>query len=184
MLKILLIVIIICEIAGLATRSFGRLIKTFIYYTQLSNLAALLSAVLLLCLGPLPFVTAFRYLAVCMLIMTMLVTIFVLVPTIKDTQLLLWSRVGFLLHLLCPALNITSYLFFEPHVPASMILLPPVLTLIYGLIMIYMNYQRRIKGPYPFFLVHDQSVRATILWIIALLILVASISAGVWFAGI
>ena len=50
--------------------------------------------------------------------------------------------------------------------------------------MIYMNYQRRIKGPYPFFLVHDQSVRATILWIIALLILVASISAGVWFAGI
>ena len=119
-----------------------------------------------------------------MLIMTMLVTIFVLVPTIKNTQLLLWSRVGFTLHLLCPVLNIISYLFFEQHVPASTILLPPVLTLIYGLIMIYMNYKRKIRGPYPFFLVHDQSVRATILWIIALLILVASISAGVWFAGI
>jgi len=31
-LKIILCLIIVCELIGLATRSFGRLLKTFIFY--------------------------------------------------------------------------------------------------------------------------------------------------------
>lgn len=181
--KILLIIIVVCEMTGLATRSFGRLIRTFIYYTQLSNLAAFLSAFLLLCFGPLPWITAFRFLAVCMLIMTMLVTVFVLVPTLKDTHLLLWSRVGFMLHLLCPALNLISYLFLETHASGVMILVPPLVTLVYGVIMLYMNYIRKIDGPYPFLRVHHQTPLATVLWIIALMVLIGGIASLVLFAG-
>ncbi|MBQ7991861.1 MAG: hypothetical protein IJM63_00925 [Solobacterium sp.] len=182
-LKIILCLIIVCELIGLATRSFGRLLKTFIFYTQLSNLAAFLSACLLLVFGPASFITAFRYLSVCMLWMTMLVTVFILVPTIKNTKLLLWSRVGFTLHLLCPVLNTVSYLFFEPHVSAHAIVIPAAVTLIYGVIMLYMNCIRKVDGPYPFLRVHNQSATATVLWILLLLVLISAIGSGVYFAA-
>jgi hypothetical protein len=182
-LKAILIAIIVSELIGLATRGFGRLIRTFIFYTQLSNVAALLSACLLLFFGPSPAVTAFRYLSVCMLWMTMLVTIFILVPTIKNTKLLLWSRVGFFLHLLCPVLNTVSYLFFEPHVSAAAIAIPAAVTLVYGVIMLYMNYIRRVDGPYPFLRVHNQSAAATVIWIIILLALITAIGSGVYFTA-
>ena len=96
MLKYVLILIIVCEIIGMASSSIRSFVKSLMYYTQLSNVAGLLSAAALLVFGPAEWVKTFRYLACCMLVMTMLVTIFVLVPTMKDTKLLLWSRVGFI----------------------------------------------------------------------------------------
>lgn len=183
LLKIVLIVIILSEITGMATRSFGRLIKTFRFYTQLSNLTALISAALLLMFGSSPLIAGLRFMAVCLLIMTMLVTIFVLVPTIKNTQLLLWSRVGFLLHLFCPVLNLISYLFLENHADARMIALPVAFTLVYGDIMLYLNYLRKIDGPYPFLRYHNQSRTATFLWFCALCVLLLSIAYGVYFAA-
>ena len=183
LLNIVLIVIILSEITGLATRSFGRFIKTFRFYTQLSNLAGLVSAFLLLIFGPSPAIAGLRFMAVCLLIMTMLVTIFVLVPTIKNTKLLLWSRVGFMLHLFCPVLNLVSYIFLEPHAEAIMIALPVAFTLVYGDIMLYLNYLRKIDGPYPFLRYHNQSRSATFLWFCALCVLLLSIAAGVYFAA-
>ena len=129
LLNIVLIVIILSEITGMATRSFGRLIKTFRFYTQLSNLTALISAALLLVFGSSPWIAGLRFMAVCLLIMTMLVTIFVLVPTIKNTQLLLWSRVGFLLHLFCPVLNLISYVFLENFIIFFYVKEPSLITI-------------------------------------------------------
>ena len=109
-LKIILILIIICEIIGMAASNIRSFVWSLMFYTQLSNLAAMISAGCLLIIGPLEWITAFRYLSACMLVMTLLVTVFVLVPTMKDTKLLLWSRVGFFLHIVCPLLNLASYI--------------------------------------------------------------------------
>ena len=45
--------------------------------------------------------------------------------------------------------------------------------------MLYLNYIGKVDGPYPFFRVRNQSVRATILWVLILLVVVAAISAVV-----
>ncbi len=61
-----------------------------------------------------------------------------------------------------------------------MIWLPVVVTLVYGLVMLYLNGIRKVDGPYPFFRVHHQSVMATVLWMVVLMAVMAGISAGVW----
>ena len=178
--KIILAVIICCEIYGLTSLKGIRLIKSFIFYTQLSNLAALISASLLLVFGGQEWIIAFRYLSVCMLIMTMLVTITILLPMIKNVELLLTSRSGFFLHLVGPILNTVSYFAFEPHASQAMTFIPPAVTLIYGIIMIYLNYINKVDGPYPFLRVHHQSKTATVLWIIVLLIVISAISWSIY----
>ena len=53
------------------------------------------------------------------------------------------------------------------------------ITFIYGMIMLYLNYIGKVDGPYPFFRVRNQRVRATVLWVLILLVAVAAISAVV-----
>ena len=182
-LTIVLLLIIVCEIWGITGVDKKHLLKSMIYYTQLSNVAALISAVLLLCFGPAEWITVFRYLSVCLLIMTCLVTVFVLQPLLHDSYLLLWSRTGFFLHLVCPFLNTLSYVFLETHAKGS-VFLPPVATLLYGVIMLYMNYIEKVDGPYPFLRIRHQTKTATVIWIIVLLAAMGAISSAVaLFAG-
>ena len=178
--RLILILIIVIELTGLYQNTPKRLWHSMMFYTQLSNAAALLSALLLLLFGPLTWIVSFRYLAVCMLVMTCLVTVFVLVPTIRKPRALLWGRVGFLLHVLGPLINLVSYAFFETHVTSVSLFIPPVLTLIYGIIMITLNYQKKVDGPYPFFRVYKQSTAATVMWILILLCVISLISYSVF----
>ncbi|MBR4446391.1 MAG: hypothetical protein IKS37_10920 [Solobacterium sp.] len=175
MLNAVLILILLCEVWGLTYAGWRYILKSMMFYTQLSNAAAFFSALALLVFGQQPWITAFRYLSVCMLMMT----IFVLVPTMKDTRLLLWSRAGFFLHILCPLLNLVSYLFLEAHAGKSMIIVPVLVTLVYGDIMLYFNYQRKVDGPYPFLRVYHQSKRATVLWFTALLCVIVLFASAV-----
>ncbi len=182
-LTIVLLLIIVCEIWGITGVDKKHLLKSMIYYTQLSNVAALISAVLLLCFGPAEWIAVFRYLSVCLLIMTCLVTVFVLQPLLHDSYLLLWSRTGFFLHLVCPFLNTLSYVFLETHAKGS-VFLPPAATLLYGVIMLYMNYIEKVDGPYPFLRIRHQTKTATVIWIIVLLAAMGAISSAVaLFAG-
>ena len=182
-LTIVLLLIIVCEIWGITGVDKKHLLKSMIYYTQLSNVAALISAVLLLCFGTAEWIAVFRYLSVCLLIMTCLVTVFVLQPLLHDSYLLLWSRTGFFLHLVCPFLNTLSYVFLETHAKGS-VFLPPAATLLYGVIMLYMNYIEKVDGPYPFLRIRHQTKTATVIWIIVLLAAMGAISSAVaLFAG-
>ena len=72
-----------------------------------------------------------------------------------------------------------SHIFFEQHAGPGMIVPSMLLTLLYGLIMLYLNYIRRVDGPYPFFRVHNQSVKASVIWVLVLLALIGVISAGI-----
>ena len=115
-----------------------------------------------------------------MLVMTFFVTACVLIPMGGDPKKLLWSGSGLFHHVLCPLLSTVSYIFFENHAGLIWLWLPPAVTLIYGLTLLYLNGKEIVDGPYPFFRVRHQSALATVLWMTALMAAVSGISALVW----
>ena len=165
------------EARGLTISIKSRKWKILIFYTQLSNLVTALSALLYLFFPAAPTVTALRYLSTCMLVLTFIVTTCVLIPMGGDAKILLWSGNGLYHHVLCPVVSTISYIGFERH--SGPVWLPVAVTLLYGIVMLYLNWIRKVDGPYPFFRVHQQSVGATILWMVVLMAVMGGISAGV-----
>ena len=171
---IISILIIVLEIVDMAKNLPQRGLSTFTYYTTLSNFMTLISCIVLLIfggaskgwlevqlLGPGGVPGMLRYLASCMMLMTFIITAFVLVPLLGDARKLLFTE-GLLHHLICPVLCVVSYVFFERHSHAWPV--PVILTLCYGALMLWLNYRRKFDGPYPFFRVHRQGKGATIMW--------------------
>lgn len=161
---------------------WNRKWKNLMFYTQISNLLTFLSSAAFLIAGAAGMageqaVTAMRYASVCMMVMTALVTAAVLVPMGGDPKVLLWGGNGIFHHVLCPAITTVSYVFFEPHTGFGMLWLPVAGTLAYGLIMLWLNWKRIVDGPYPFFRVHNQTAKATVIWMVALVGMIGVISA-------
>ena len=172
----LCLIILLLEIRGLSLSIPGRGWKTLIFYTQLSNLITAVSVLLLVVFGQPYWITVLRYISTCMLVMTFLVTICVLVPMGGDPKMLLWSGNGLYHHVLCPVISTASYILVEKHVPGSLIWLPAIITLAYGLVMLYLNWLKKVDGPYPFFRIHNQSMTATVIWMIVLMAVITGIS--------
>lgn len=179
--RILCLIILLLEIRGLSLSITDRKWMILIFYTKLSNLVTTVSAALLLILGQPYWVTVLRYISTCMLVMTFFVTTCVLIPMGGDPKKLLWSGNGLYHHVLCPVISTASYILVENHAAGSLIWLPAVLTLAYGMVMLYLNGKRRVDGPYPFFRIHNQSAAATVLWMAVLFAAISVISAVVWF---
>lgn len=167
------ICIIGLEIIGLSKSISGRGLKIFAFYTQVSNIITLISSILFLVTGG--QTAPVRYLSTCMLVMTFLITLCVLVPMGGGFRNLMLSGNGLYHHTLCPIISVLSYIFWEPH--GGSILLPMIVTTVYGLILLFLNGLRLFDGPYPFFRVHNQSKAATVLWTAALICLIGVISA-------
>ena len=155
--------------------SISRGWAVFAFYTQISNLVALLSSVAFLIFGA-P-ASWFRYLGACMLAMTFAVTLFVLVPMGGGFEKLMLSGVGLYHHTLCPFTSIASYVLLEPHAHAWAV--PITVTTVYGLTMLFLNAREIFDGPYPFFRVNQQGRLATVLWTAALIVLIAFVSLGI-----
>ena len=173
------IAVIIFEILGLRISIASRGWKIFAFYTQVSNLITLASSVAFLVAGP--AVAPLRYLSSCMLTMTFLVTLFVLVPMGGGFNQLMLLGNGLYHHTLCPLVSVTSYVLWEAH--GGSWLAPVVVTTVYGVTMLYLNYRRVFDGPYPFFRVHNQSVTASVVWTLVLIVAIAVISLGMsWIA--
>ena len=178
---VVLNLIVIClETTGLYISVSARKQEVFAYYTQLANMVTLVSSVLVTLFGFTALTVLLRYLSTCMLVMTFLITLFVLVPMGGGFRKLMLSGNCLYHHTLCPIISVYSYVLFEQH--CGYWWLPAALTLAYGLIMLYMNRIEKYDGPYPFFRVNHQSKTATVLWVIVLLIIISAISVGV--AGI
>ena len=177
--RILNFVLLVLEAIGLYISISERKWLVFIFYTQLSNMVAAVSALLLVVLGHRPWIAALRYLSTCMLVLTFFVTVCVLIPLGDSPKVLLFSGNGLYQHLLCPLLCTISYIFFEKHCPKSALMLPVIVTLVYGLIMLALNALKAVDGPYPFFRVYQQPVGATVLWMVILLLITSGISWGV-----
>ena len=174
---ILNIAVILLEIYGLRTNIPERGLKSFAFYTQLSNIAAFISGVLLLIFGSRPFIVALRLMACCMLLMTFLVVVFVLIPISGDPRRLLFTGMGLIFHLLCPVLTAISYLAFEKH--SRLWILPVLVTFAYGMILLWLNKKGVIDGPYPFLKVRAQSRAKTVMWMTGLMIFIIIVSFAV-----
>lgn len=173
--RVLNLIVLLLELQGLRLSISGRKWRILIFYTQLSNLLTTCASLLLVLFGSAPWVSVLRYVSVCMLVMTFLVTTCVLIPMGGDPKMLLWSGNGLYHHVLCPILSTVSYLLFESHASTAVVIAPVLVTLVYGLIMLWLNYERKVDGPYPFFRVRHQSVKATILWMIVLVAVISII---------
>ena len=187
------LVLIVMEIIGFTISISKRGAGILAYYTQLSNLVALLSSILLVVewllrkRGAREEVTSFmrivdrmRYLACCMLTMTSLVTVFILTPATGDVREMLFSGSQLYHHTLCPILSVLSFILLEKRATArGDILIPVTVTILYGIIMICLNGAGLYDGPYPFFQVHRIGIPATILWVIVLMVVIALISWGI-----
>ncbi|MBQ6478642.1 MAG: hypothetical protein IJI44_04650 [Erysipelotrichaceae bacterium] len=149
--------------------------EMFIYYTELSNLATLISSIAYLLTGG--NAPALRYLSASGLTMTFLITLCVLVPMGGGFKKLMLAGNGLYHHSLVPVLSLFSYVFWERH--SSMFLLPVILTIIYGLTMMYLNVIDKIDGPYPFLRIRHQSRIASVLWFFSLIAIISVISYGV-----
>lgn len=173
--KLFNIVIIILEIIGLLItfRQVGW--RMFIYYTILSNCLTLIASILYLMNHPMAGLL--RYTATCMLVMTFLISLFVLSPAAGSVKSQMVDDNGLYYHTLCPTLSLISYVFLERHLNSW--ILPLVTSLVYGLLMIYLNYIGKMTGPYPFFEIRRQGIKKTAFWVVALILIISSISLGV-----
>lgn len=168
-------ILIFLELTGLYLSARRRGWKLFQFYTQLSNIAALLSAACFLLAGE--KAAWLRFTGTCMLLMTFVVTLGILIPMGAGFKKMMLTSSGLFHHTLCPILSTASYLLWEPH--ASVWYVPVLLTFAYGMLMLYLNGKGRVDGPYPFFRVKQQSAPATILWMAALTGLIALIALAV-----
>nr|MCR5054603.1 hypothetical protein [Lachnospiraceae bacterium] len=177
MARILNLIIVILElIAVFKTPKEENVLKSFVYYTRISNLIAFISSLLLVFLGQKPFIEVLRYLSTSMLVMTFFVTACILVPLTMNLRGLMLSGSGLFHHLLVPVLSLISYLFAEDRVSFIWFLLPVAVTLIYGLTMLYLNHKGLVVGPYPFFRTKAYSAGKITLWMGGLVIAVSIFS--------
>ena len=164
MARIINLIILVAEIISLAI-SLNKKEKPYIYYTQISNSICMASSLLLVIFG---------------LRMPVEIIIVVLLPMLKTVRL--FTGRNFVLHIFCPILSIFSYLFLENHVKIYFVAMPLIITLVYGIIMIILNAKEKVKGPYPFFEIKKNGVKATVIWIAIVLVFTGLISAAVGMA--
>lgn len=156
----------------------------FRYYTQDSNILALIATLVSvpLTLRALfsgnsrpAWLKSLRLVAVSGLMLTFLVSAFVLTPINSGASLKRYSMEFqsmmlkppiLYLHTLCPLLMCFTFLFLESSLVLpcfhSLFILPP--TILYGAVTLYKNYTFAYIGPYPFFHVYRQPTHMTILW--------------------
>ncbi len=169
MARILNLIIVILELVAFWKVHKQRSLRGgMVFYTQISNIFTFISSLMLVIFGQKFPVEVFRFMSVSMLAMTFFVTAFILVPMSGKVKEFLFSGSGLYHHLLIPVLSAVSYIFAEDRVPAVWFLLPSLVTLAYGLLMVYLNWKGKVDGPYPFFWVKKQGVAKTVLWMAVL----------------
>lgn len=175
---VLNILIVVLEIIGLrlSTRTHGK--SLFQFYTEDSNIFALIACGVYAVYvainlknktSVLPrWVQALKYTAVCCLMVTFIVVLFVLAPmegaSGYKTMLLYGSMLYH--HLLCPVLALLSFLLLETDPPLTrkhtyIALIP---TLVYAAVVLTLNITKTMVGPYPFLHVYEQSAVMSAVW--------------------
>lgn len=174
------ILLILMEVYALAVSWMESGARLFRYYTQDSNILALLVCILCLvknlsCMKrgrSMPGWTRhLRYLAASCLMATLLISAFLLTPVEGSgfAAFMLQGKYLFL-HTLCPLLMLVQLLLHagpglgERHALAALI---P--TIIYGAISLMMNAAQVYSGPYPFLRIREQEGYVTAVGCIAVL---------------
>ena len=167
----------------------------FQYYTLDSNLFLLLACAVQawyegsILLGKRLFVPSWvrvlKYLAVCTVMVTFFVVLFILVPMAGGRSMLLpYLTQGSMLyhHLLCPVLGLVSFIFADranlPDRRVTLWALAP--TLLYAAVATMLNVRRVLYGPYPFLRVYEQPVYRSVVWYVVICGLAWVLAFFVW----
>ena len=164
------IIILVLEIFAFVRNIFVNHLIQAEYYTIDSNMLALISSFLFIIFykKDLKLVNNIRFVATSCLALTFLVVIFVLCPMYNfNYKMFMFTDTFIVFHTICPILSIISYVVFEERSNKNYLCL--VFTAIYGTILIILNLLNIVKGPYPFLMIKDQSLLATIIWYIILM---------------
>ena len=159
------IIILIGELIGFGRSLFIDRDFSLSYYTNDSNILALISSLLFIIFykKDIELVKDVRFVATSCLTVTFIVVIFILCPMYNFNYKLLMFTDNFLLfHTIVPILSIFSYLVLEDRSSKNYLCL--IFTIIYSVILLSMNILCLIEGPYPFLMVRNQSPLMTLLW--------------------
>ena len=80
-------ILVICEVIAFIITFRKKKQHFYLYYTQISNFICLISSLCLLIFGQRGWVSVMRYLSTTMLTITFLITVCVLLPTMKSSIL-------------------------------------------------------------------------------------------------
>jgi len=186
---ILNVIIFIFEIIGLILCLLDGGFYNFIYFTVLSNVFAMIvSATYSMYYFKtksieLPnWIRLLRYMTTNCLTLTFFIVMTVLVPmAIKDSLVddLLIRGPQMFHHILCPIISFISFCIFEEgELTVKSIGLAIIPTIIYAIILTFLNIIKVVIGPYPFLEVYEQPVYASILWFIGIIIISSGLA---WF---
>lgn len=164
-------VIVIMELAGFAVEFHADM---FVYYTNLSNMGALIACLFLMIIQ----ITGWKkgeqialwikYLVTCMTTVTLVVVICILVP-MQGVQLLYRGNLIFF-HVLCPLLMFVSFCRLDGgKMNRRKGYIGVIPTLFYALAAIAANYAGVLDGPYPFLRVTRQPFYTSVIWFIVIL---------------
>ena len=159
------IAILIFELIGFGKSIFVNHNIAVEYYTNDSNIIALISSILFIIFykKDREFIKDIRFVATSCLTVTFLVVIFVLAPMFNFNYKLLMFTDNFLVfHTLVPILSIVSYIVFEDRSEKPYLCL--LFTSIYSIVLVILNVLNLVDGPYPFLKVNNQSLLMTLLW--------------------
>ncbi len=177
------LIVVVLELISLPSVFLDSGLKMIQYYTEDSNLFALVACLILaVCQGAalarkreVPrWAMLLKYMCVCYLTVTFLVVLLILAPTYDGGhgyRALLFQGTMLYQHFLCPVLAFLSFVLFEhePALPQKAAKLAMLPTLIYAVIVIFLNLMRVMVGPYPFLHVYEQPVFMSILWFVVIL---------------
>ena len=147
--------------------------SVLLYYTEESNLLGLLGGLGMLVfllvkkdIAKIPtFILLLKFTGTICLLVTLFVTAFVLVPqSVLTGGTMPWWYffVGDSMlfhHTLCPIVAFLTFLFFENdkrYNKKKTIWYPVLLTLLYGIVMLMLNYLKKVVGPYFFLMIYAQ----------------------------
>ena len=143
-------------------------------YTEDSNLICLFASlmyVIYYCRGKSTNKTVhfFRFMTTLNLVLTFLVTLFLLSSDYGLYEIMIQNEFKFF-HTLCPTISLVSYLFFEKYRShkANIMIKAPIFTVLYGVVMYTLNITKLYNGPYEFMKVYEHSLPATLVTILGM----------------
>ena len=169
------LILVICEIVGITVSSMTLHRFAAEYYTEDSNLFALLVTVIYLYYlfsnKKVPkLISILRLSALIGLSVTFLVVLFVLLPMVNFNFGFMFGGANFFLHLACPLFLFYLFMFKDKKVKLDKkdVFKSLIPTIIYSIIIIILNIFKVIEGPYPFLKVYKQPVYMSIFWCVAI----------------
>ncbi len=178
---ILVILECIAAVYMLATEG----LPVFRYYTVDSNIAQLIvSAFFLACFvrrKEIPAALTVMHLvcAVCLTI-TFLIAAFVLMPQ-STFEYYFLDNVAPINHFLGPVLSVTALMLSREQIPKIAVIVPALVSLIYGIIALILNYVKVLEGPYFFLEVYSTPVSTIVMWFCIILVLCIGLSLAYMF---